>query len=70
MKPRSKFLIGFLTAALTFGGLWTTLGPRQCHHYGHYQNHYYGHHHGCHNPAEGRHLEDRDAEYREQERMH
>ena len=29
MKSRNKFLIGSLTALLTFGTLWTTVGPRK-----------------------------------------
>ena len=31
MYRRSKFLIGFLAAALTFGGLMATLGPEHFH---------------------------------------
>lgn len=31
MYRRSRFLIGFLAAALTFGGLMTTLGPDHFH---------------------------------------
>jgi len=31
MYRRSRFLIGFLTAALTFGGLMATLGPEHFH---------------------------------------
>lgn len=70
MKPRNKFLIGFLTAALTFGGLWATLGPRHCPNGGHYRNHCYGHDHGCYNQGDRTHFGDKDADYREHEQMH
>lgn len=39
MYRRSRFLIGFLAAALTFGGLMATLGPE------HFHRAWYWHHH-------------------------
>jgi hypothetical protein len=47
MKPRNKFLIGFLTATLTFAGLWASIGPRHCNYYPQHGMHQSNHHHGC-----------------------
>jgi len=43
MKRKSKFLIGFATALLTFGTLMATLGPEKFNKYGHRHcgGHYY-----------------------------
>ena len=39
MYRRSRFLIGFLAAALTFGGLMATLGPEHFHRSLHWHHH-------------------------------
>jgi len=39
MYRRSRFLIGFLAAALTFGGLMATVGPEHFHRAWHWHHH-------------------------------
>jgi hypothetical protein len=39
MYRRSRFIIGFLAAALTFGGLMATIGPE------HFERAWHSHHH-------------------------
>jgi len=39
MYRRSKFLVAFLAAALTFGGLMVTLGPEHFHRAWHWHHH-------------------------------
>jgi len=49
MRPRSRFLIGFATAALTFGTFMATLGPQKFGaHCGH-NRHHHGYAHHCYN---------------------
>lgn len=51
MRPRSRFLIGFAAAALTFGTLMAILGPQR---FGaHCANH--GHHGYCNSPYDQTH---------------
>jgi fatty acid desaturase len=40
MYRRSRFLIGFLAAALTFGGLMATFGPEHFHRSMHWHHHF------------------------------
>ena len=42
MYRRSRILIGFLAAALTFGGLMATLGPEHFHRSLHWRHHHMG----------------------------
>jgi len=51
MKRGSRFLIGFASAALTFGSLFAFAGPehfnKHCGRWGHGYHHNYYHNHSC-----------------------
>ena len=47
MNRASKLILGLLIAGLTYGGLYSTMGPRKYHHWGYHGHHHYHHGHHC-----------------------